>query len=241
MSHPASDHPRRPGPAPSLSVPTITAAAVGLADARGLDAVTMREVAGALSTSAAGLYRYVASRDELLAHMVDAAFGAAPDEPAADESWRAGLTRWADAHLAVLRRHRWLLRVPISGPPLMPNQVLWFERGLQCLRATPLPEPEKPAVLLLVNGFVRNEATLEADLLQAAQASGVTLEHAGAAYGRLLGRLTTPDRFPAIHAVLAARAFDPPGTTADDVGFGLERILDGIETLIRARGGSTHA
>jgi hypothetical protein len=92
-------------------------------------------------------------------------------------------------------------------------------------------------VLLLVNGFVRNEATLEADLLQAAQASGVALEHAGAAYGRLLGRLTGPDRFPAIHAVLAARAFDPPGTTADDVRFGLDRILDGIEVLVRTRAG----
>ena len=109
----------------------------------------------------------------------------------------------------------------------MPNQVLWFERGLQCLRATRLAEPEKPAVLLLVNGFVRNEATLEADLMQAAQASGVALEHAGAAYGRLLGRLADPERFPAIHAVLAARASIRPGTTADDVQFGLDRILDG--------------
>ena len=90
-------------------------------------------------------------------------------------------------------------------------------------------------MLLLVNGFVRNQATLEADLLQAAQTSGVALEHAGAAYGRLLGSLADPERFPAIHAVLAARAFDPPGPPADDVQFGLDRILDGIEVLVRAR------
>src|SRR5215204_3753573 len=119
----------------------------------------------------------------------------------------------------------------------MPNQVLWFEHGLQCLRETALPEPEKPAVLLLVNGFVRNQATLEADLLHAAHASGVALEDAGAAYGRLLGTLADPERFPAIHGVLAARTFDPPGTIVDEVQFGLNRILDGIDVLVRARAG----
>ena len=222
---------RRPG----LSLPTIVEAGLRVAVADGLAALSMSRVASELGAATMSLYRHVSAKDELLAHMVDAAFAAPPPAPEPDEAWRTGLTRWASAHLAVLRRHRWLVRVPISGPPLMPNQVLWFERGLQSLRATRLSEPEKPAVLLLVNGFVRNQATLEADLLQAAQATGVALEHAGAAYGRLLGSLADPERFPAIHAVLAARAFNPPGTTADDVQFGLDRILDGIEVLVRAR------
>jgi len=224
---------RRPG----LSLTTIVQAGLRVAVTDGLGAVSMGRVAKELGAATMSLYRHVSAKDELLAHMVDAAFAVAPDLPAPDESWRAGLTRWANAHLAILRRHRWLVRVPISGPPLMPNQVLWFERGLQCLRTTRLPEAEKPAVLLLVNGFVRNEATLEADLMDAAHASGVALEHAGAAYGRLLGSLAAPERFPAIHAVLAARAFDPPGTTADDVQFGLDRILDGIDVLVRMRAG----
>ena len=224
---------RRPG----LSLTTIVQAGLRVAVTDGLGAVSMGRVAKELGAATMSLYRHVSAKDELLAHMVDAAFAVAPDLPAPDESWRAGLTRWANAHLAILRRHRWLVRVPISGPPLMPNQVLWFERGLQCLHTTRLPEAEKPAVLLLVNGFVRNEATLEADLMDAAHASGVALEHAGAAYGRLLGSLAAPERFPAIHAVLAARAFDPPGTTADDVQFGLDRILDGIDVLVRMRAG----
>jgi AcrR family transcriptional regulator len=227
--------PGRRGRRPGLRLATIVEAGLRVAVADGLAAVSMSRVATELGAATMSLYRHVSAKDELLAHMVDAAFAAAPDPPEPDEPWRAGLTRWADAHLAVLRRHRWLVRIPISGPPLMPNQVLWFERGLQCLRATRLPEPEKPAVLLLVNGFVRNQATLEADLLQAAQTSGVALEHAGAAYSRMLGGLVDPERFPAITAVLAARAFDPPGTAADDVQFGLDRILDGIEALIRAR------
>ena len=49
----------------------IAAAAVAIADRDGLTGVTMRSVAAALGTSAAGLYRYVASREELVGHMVD--------------------------------------------------------------------------------------------------------------------------------------------------------------------------
>ena len=241
----AAWHGREPGTRgrrPGLSLATIVDAGLRVAVADGLAAVSMSRVAKELGAATMSLYRHVSAKDELLAHMVDAAFAAAPAPPDRDETWRAGLTRWAFAHLAVLRRHRWLVRVPISGPPLMPNQVLWFERGLQCLRATRLPEPEKPGVLLLVNGFVRNEATLEADLMQAAQASGIAPEEAGAAYARLLGSLTDPERFPAIHAVLAARTFDPPGTTTDNVQFGLDRILDGIEVLVRCPGlGFGHA
>lgn len=222
---------RRPG----LTLTAIVDAGLRVASAEGLAAVSMGRVAKELGAATMSLYRHVSAKDELLAHMVDAAFAVGPPPPEPDETWRQGLTRWAHAHLAVLRRHRWLVRVPISGPPLMPNQVLWFERGLGCLRATRLPEPEKPGVLLLVNGFVRNEATLEADLMQTARASGIAPEQAGAAYARLLGSLADAERFPAIHAVLAARTFDPPGTTTDNVQFGLDRILDGIDVLIRAR------
>ena len=227
---------RRPG----LTLEAIVDAGLRVAAAEGLAAVSMGRVAKELGAATMSLYRHVSAKDELLAHMVDAAFAAAPSGPEPDETWRLGLTRWALAHLAVLRRHRWLVRIPISGPPLMPNQVLWFERGLQCLRGTRLPEPEKPGVLLLVNGFVRNEATLETDLMQTARASGVAPQQAGAVYARLLGSLTDPERFPAIHAVLAAGTFDPPGTTGDDVEFGLDRILDGIDVLIRARADGRH-
>jgi len=55
------------------------------------------------------------------------------------------------------------------------------------------------------------------------------------AYGRLMARLTDPERFPALHAVLAAGVFDEPDDGDLDFAFGLERVLDGIETLIEKR------
>jgi AcrR family transcriptional regulator len=227
----AAPRPRKHG----LSLQRIVEAGIRVAASDGLAAVSMSRVASELGAATMSLYRHLSAKDELLAHMVDAAFVEAPAGVGPGETWRAGLSRWAASHLAVLRRHSWLVRVPISGPPLMPNQVLWFERGLACLGATPLAEAEKPSVLLLVNGFVRNQATLEADLMLAARTSGLSPEHVGARYSDALASLTDAARFPAIHDVLAAGVFAGEGAIEDDFQFGLDRILDGIDVLIRAR------
>src|SRR3954451_19235158 len=80
------------GPKPGLSLERIVEAAVALAQAEGIGAVSMARVAGGLGSCPMSLYRHVAAKDELLALMVDAALGPVPS-PAPQEDWRAGLTR----------------------------------------------------------------------------------------------------------------------------------------------------
>jgi AcrR family transcriptional regulator len=226
------------GPRPGLSLERIVEAAMRIAAADGLAAVSMGRVAADLGVSTMALYRYVAAKDELLALMVDATAASPPAGPAPGESWRVGLSRWAWAELEVHRRHPWGLRIPISGPPATPNQVAWLERGLQCLRDTGLAEGEKLSVMLLLTGFVRNWAMLEADLVEAAEAAGGGEPAAMSGYGRLLARLIDAERFPALHAVIDAGVFDEPDGPDDpdaEFVFGLERVLDGIEALVRAR------
>ena len=227
------DTPTRPRPH-GLSLARIVEAGIRVASSDGLGAVSMNRVASELGAATMSLYRHVSAKDELLAHMVDAAYGEPP--PALPgETWRPSLERWAAAHLAVLRRHAWLVRVPIGGPPLMPNQLRWFERGLASLADTAIVEREKVSVLLLVNGFVRNHATLEADLLIAARTAGIAPEAAGHGYHAMLERLTDRERFPGIAALLAARVFAGDRPIDDDFRFGLERVLDGIAVLVGAR------
>ena len=160
------------GPRRGLSLQRIVEAAIRIAAADGLAAVSMSRLAADLGVSTMALYRYVAAKDELLALMVDATAASPPAAPAPGEGWRDGLARWAWAELGVYRRHPWVLRVPISGPPATPNQVVWLERGLRCLRDTGLAEGEKLSVMLLLTGFVRNWGRLEADLAVAAAAAG---------------------------------------------------------------------
>ena len=108
--------------------------------------------------------------------------------------------------------------------------------GIACLRDTGLAEGEKFSVFLLVAGFVRNRATLEADVGEAAAGSGTSAEEAMSGYGRLLARLTDPQRFPALHAVIEAGVLDrqdEPNDPNAEFVFGLERVLNGIDTWCR--------
>src|SRR6202167_3531352 len=80
------------GPAPSRSRAQIATAAVELADAEGLEAVSMRRVATALGIGAASLYRYLESKDELYDLMVDHVEGEDGPPPPLTGDWRADLS-----------------------------------------------------------------------------------------------------------------------------------------------------
>ncbi len=224
------DRPTR-GPKPGLSLERIVDAGVRVADAEGLAGVSMARVAQELGASTMSLYRYVAAKDELLRLMVDAAWGRPPPAEAGDD-WRAALTRWARSFRDRIRRHPWGLQVPIAGPPLTPHAVAWFESGLAALREASLSEDEKASVVLLVSGYVRSEGALVADLT----AAGSITDEAMAGYARVLGELTDPAHFPAVHALLAAGVFDQADPPEKEFEFGLTRILDGVAVLIAGRG-----
>jgi AcrR family transcriptional regulator len=186
----------------------------------------MGRVANELGVSTMSLYRYVSAKDELLTLMVDTGLGSPPPVEAKDD-WRAGLTRWALGVRASYQRHPWVLRVPISGPPIGPNNVAWLDNALQCLANTPLTEDQKLSTVLLVSGHVRNEATLSADIVAASGGQPVM-----PGYGSLLRRLTTADQFPALHRAIESGSLDQDDDLDTEFNFGLERILDGIESLI---------
>jgi len=239
------------GPRPGLSLERIVAAAVRVADAEGLAAVSMSRVATELGTAPMSLYRYVAAKDELLTLMVDAAYGPAPagQPPAPGEGtahaegtaqaegtgWRAGLSRWAWAMRARIKVHPWVLRIPISGLPTLPNEVGWFEEGLYSLRDTGLGENEKASAILLVSGYVRNTAMIDADIESAVRASGKTPDEWMSSYARTVTQLADPQRFPALTKFIAAGVFDTADPPEAEFAFGLDRVLDGLAALISTR------
>jgi AcrR family transcriptional regulator len=223
------------GPNPGLSLERIVAAAIRVAAADGLAAVSMSRVAAELGASTMSLYRYVSAKDELVSLMVDTAYGLPPAAVTPDLGWRDALSRWAWAMRASYRRHPWVVRIPLRGLPIMPNEVAWFEQGLACLGHSGLAEAEKASVIMLVSGYVRNLATTEADIESAIRASGVTPDEWMAAYPRMLTELTDPQRFPALAKFIAAGVFDVHDDPDDEFIFGLERILDGVGALVRRR------
>lgn len=226
--------PATKGPKRVLSLGNIVEAAVRIAEAEGLSAVSMSRIAGDLSSSTMSLYRYVSAKDELLPLMVDAAFGP-PSPPIETEiSWRAGLEHWSWAYLRVLRRHSWVLHVPISGPPSTPNQVAWAEQGLGFLRGTGLDGAQKMSVILLLAGLVRNDAAISTtyEALAVGDSPGA---QAMSNYRLLLEKLADEDRFPEINEVMRAGVFDVPDDVDTEFTFALDCVLDGVEALVSSR------
>jgi AcrR family transcriptional regulator len=221
------------GPKPTLTLDQIVRTAIELADEGGLPAVSMSKVASALGFTTMSLYRYVTSKDDLLALMVDVGCGPPPPEllePAA--SWREAVDRWARAILRVYQQHVWVFGVKVSGPPIMPNQLAWLDAFLRGLADTGLSSQDQLSSSLLVDGYVRSWAQLADGLTQAIEAQGTTTTPPQ----NVMAMLITPDRYPALAPMIAAGEFDGGENEGDDVNdifeYSLERILDGIEAHI---------
>jgi AcrR family transcriptional regulator len=224
----------RPGKGPkrALSLDQIVRAAIAVAAAEGLATLSMSRVAAELGVGTMSLYRYVESKQDLIELMIDIGLG--PPPPAVpDASWRTGLAAWAGAQLAAFRANLWAAEVPISGPPAMPNVLTWLEQALTYLRGTGLSESQKMSVILLLSTYVRNQATLEAQLDAAVREAGQSASELMAGYNKMLSMILDPRRFPEMLAVAASGVLGDADDWDDEFTFGLDRILDGVDVLVR--------
>ncbi len=229
------------GPRPTLTLTRIVDAAVALAAAEGVDAVSMGRVAKELGVSTMSLYRYVTAKEELYILMADVGVGAPPPLPpeVREGGWRELLSHWAFAQRTVLMANPWILRIPLTGAPVSPNQLAWMERGLAALAGSGLDEGEKISTIILVGGLVRNEAVMAADMMDAIVKSGVSPALAMDRYVRTLRLMTGPDTHPAVTRLLDSDAFTGSGEPDSQFRYGLDRILDGLEARINGSPPST--
>jgi AcrR family transcriptional regulator len=219
----------RRGPRPALTVDAVVRAAIEIADAEGLAGVSMSRVAERLGFTTMSLYRYVRNKEELLVLMGDRANADDPPTPT-PESWRAGLEAWTRGIFGTYRRHPWLLRIPMSGPPAGPSQLAWMEAGVQNLAATGLHEGRKLQIIQLLHGYARGEALLSTELDAADPDETETRVH----YGDIVRAVTDPQTHPALTRMVASGMFDQTTAYDDDLdfGFGLSTILDGVAQLV---------
>jgi AcrR family transcriptional regulator len=215
--------PDRPIPAP-LSRQRIVQTAIHLADADGLDAVSLRKVAAALDVGPMRLYGYIATKEELLDLMVDAVY--AEIRPAGND-WREVLRSLADAIRRAAHQHEWLADLLGGRPQLGPNTLASGEAVLTAMGGVDLDTvvPAIAAVNAYVYGAIRREITER----RAERASGMDHRQWQATFGPYLLRTFATGRFPA----LATFVHDGPHLDADQTfRTGLDFLLDGIEARI---------
>jgi AcrR family transcriptional regulator len=228
------------GPRPGLSVDAIVAAAIQVADAEGLEAVSMARVAQQLGFTTMSLYRYVASKEELLQLMWNASAQGAEDLVLAGEDWRARLRMWATEQRQALDRHPWITQMPIAAPPMAPNSLAFVERGLEAMDGTGLAEADQLRVIGLISSYTLSEARMAHDAQRAArqaQAAATAGDPAPAwTYAELLREVADERSYPRLHKLAwhgdiegAPSGFDEQ----QEFSFGLDRILDGVEALIQ--------
>src|SRR3954470_3132103 len=132
------------GPKPALSIERIAAAAVAVADAEGMAAVSMQRVASELDFTKMSLYRYVTGKDELIAAMIEAAVGEPPDLSEVPGGWRGRLEEYARRLWATWQRHPWLPGATVGQHRIMgPREVGWSEAAVGALDGTPLRGSER--------------------------------------------------------------------------------------------------
>jgi AcrR family transcriptional regulator len=117
-----------------LSRDRVLQAAVALADVNGIDALSMRRLAQDLGVEAMSLYHYFASKNDLLAAMLQVVYGEF-ERPAPDGDWRRELRRCAISAHHVLLRHPWACN--LIGQPIGPSttQFEWMDSILGRLRS----------------------------------------------------------------------------------------------------------
>ncbi|MER5973204.1 TetR/AcrR family transcriptional regulator [Streptomyces sp. NPDC002055] len=220
------------GPKPGLSLDRIVTAAVEVADAEGLAAVSMRRVSTELGVGTMSLYRYVPGKAELLDLMLDRvqAESLAADPPRAAD-WRATVGLLARSHRELFHRHTWLIEVNEARSALGPSTLRGLELCLTGLRSMGLSGPETISVIIAVQSFATGIARMEIQSAQAAEETGVSHEEFWEGQRPFLERAMQSGQFP--H--MATLSEDTFSQDFDHFGFGLERLMDGLEALVARR------
>jgi AcrR family transcriptional regulator len=242
--------PGQRGPRRGLSVGDVVAAAVRVADAEGLDGLSMARVAKELGFTPMSLYRYVSSKDELLQLMWNASAEGAGTLVLEGVGWRARLRSWATIQREAIDRHPWITQMPMAAPPLAPNSLAFVERGLEAMDGTGLADEDKLRFIGLLSSYTLSEARMAHDAALAARAAMAAAAAAGAdgppprwSYEALLRELADEQTYPRLHRLAWAHEVGDSPSGWDEQQeflFGVNAILDAVQAMIdrNAAGGS---
>jgi AcrR family transcriptional regulator len=218
--------PSRPAPSP-LSRDGIVRAAIELADADGLDAVSLRKVAAALGAGPMRLYGYLSTKEELLDLMVDAVYGEIPPPEPAGQDWRATLRSLAHRTRHAARRHEWFADLLGGRPHLGPHALAHLEASLAALAGAPVFDDIDAVMdaVRTVNAYLVGAIRGEITERRAERVIGVDEHQWQAASSPYLNRMLATGRYPTLAGAIQDATHLNVDATFDR---GLDYLLDGI-------------
>ena len=200
----------------------VLRAALVLADERGIDALSMRELGRNLGVDAMSLYNHVDNKDDLLNGIVDLVVGEI-DLPQGGD-WSQAMRSRARSALAAFARHPWASQLIDSRTSSGPERLRYFDWVIGTLRQAGFTVDEALHAYSALDSYVYGFARQQANMTSGEPGSPDTAQE-------LLSEIPT-DQFPHLTEVIAHYihhgGYDPDA----DFDFGLTLILDGLARLL---------
>ncbi|SEE91516.1 TetR/AcrR family transcriptional regulator [Ruania alba] len=219
------------GPKPGLTVAAIVEAAIEVADADGVEALSMRRIARELGVGTMTLYRYVPDKRVLLALVLDRVLAPVGTAPRGSRTWRATLESDARAGRALHLRHPWLLQVNMTRPTLGPGSVAGLEQTMAGLTDLPMSDKEKINVIVALDGYVTGAVREQIYYERVTEESGLDDEAFWGAQLPFMEAAMASGNYP-VMASLGMDSFD--GTWEETFDLGLNCFLDGLERQVES-------
>jgi AcrR family transcriptional regulator len=219
------DNPNAEPRAP-LSRARVLAAAIALADAHGLETLTMRRLGTELGVEAMSLYRYVANKDDLLDGVIDSVF-AEIELPPSDTDWRTAMYQRAVSVRTVLSQHRWATGLMESRSRPGPANLRHHDAVLAALRTAGFSVAMAAHAYSLLDSYIYGFAMQEPSL------PFQTAEETQQAVQAIMAQFAS-GAYPHLTEIAVEHVLQPGYDYGDEFEFGLDLILDGLERARRA-------
>jgi AcrR family transcriptional regulator len=206
---------------PRLSRDRVLRAAIGLADAGGIESLTMRRLGEELGVEAMSLYRHVANKVDLLDGMIDGVF-AEIDLPSGRTDWRTAMRQRAISVRAVMSRHPWATGLMESRTTPGPATLRHHDAVIGTLRGAGF------SIALAAHAFSALDSYIYGFALQEASLPFDTAEETTELAQAILARMS-PDAYPHLTEMATEHILRPGYDYGDEFEFGLDLILDGLQ------------
>jgi AcrR family transcriptional regulator len=211
-------------PRTPLSRERVLRTALALADASGIESLTMRKLGEAVGVEAMSLYNHVPSKGDLLDGLIDLVFSEI-ELPSGADGWKTAMRQRAISARAVLSRHRWAIGLMESRTSPGPATLRHHDAVIGCLRQAGFPVAlaahAYSALDSYIYGFALQEASLPFDT------SEQTSELAQAIVAQF-----PADEYPHLAEFTFEHVLRPGYDYGSEYEFGLDLILDGLEKAL---------
>jgi AcrR family transcriptional regulator len=198
-----------------------------LADAGGIDGLSMRKLGQALGVEAMALYYHFANKERVIDGIVDLVFGEI-DLPAIGADWKAAMRRRAISVRDALLRHRWAIGLMESRTNPGPANLRHHDAVIGSLRAGGFDMAATATAYSLLDAYVYGFALTKMNL-----PFETTTDITKMAETML--EPFPPGEYPNLAAFITDHAMKPGYDFGDEFEYGLDVILDGLGRLVHRR------